>query len=147
MSGAGERGARCQVARTSTLVLAADPAAPAVARAVIGSELKRQRWDGPDEKSVLIALTEAVANAVRHGSQDDAPITIDYRVSPGHATVAVADTGSGHGRPEIGPVRVPPQTCQHGRGRVLMTSLADRVWMRPNASGITVSLSFSRAGG
>lgn len=140
-------GGCCHVARSSTLVLTADSAAPAVARAVIGSELKRQRWDGPDEKSVLIALTEAVANAVRHGSRDAAPITIDYRVSPAHATLAIADTGSGHGRPDIGPVRVPPPTWQHGRGRLLMSHLADRVLMRPNASGLTVSLSFSRAGG
>jgi serine/threonine-protein kinase RsbW len=97
----------------------------------------------PDDDifDMRLAVTEAVANAVRHGNQGDPtkPVQISFQTSPERVLVVVEDQGSG-----FDPRQVPdPHTAEglaqdSGRGLYLMRALTS--WLRFNSRGNCVTL-------
>lgn len=93
--------------------------------------------------NILIALTEAVNNAIHHGNGLDPSktVTLGYEVHPDSITFVVKDQGAGFDFEHL-PDPTDPQNLEkpHGRGVFLMRALAEKVEFDDN--GATVALSF-----
>ena len=93
--------------------------------------------------NILIALTEAVNNAIHHGNGLDPSktVTLGYEVHPDRIVFVVKDQGAGFDHEHL-PDPTDPQNLEkpHGRGVFLMRALAERVEFDDN--GATVILSF-----
>ena len=95
--------------------------------------------------NILIALTEAVNNAIHHGNGLDPSktVTLGYEVRPDRIVFVVKDQGPGFDFEHL-PDPTDPQNLEkpHGRGVFLMRALAEQVEFSDN--GATVALSFDR---
>ncbi|MBL0129332.1 MAG: ATP-binding protein [Flavobacteriales bacterium] len=95
--------------------------------------------------NILIALTEAVNNAIHHGNALDPTktVTLGYEVKDDRIVFMVQDQGAGFDFNHL-PDPTDPQNLEkpHGRGVFLMRALADSIEFRDN--GATVALAFSR---
>ena len=80
--------------------------------------------------NILIAVTEAVNNAIQHGNKYDPSkhIQISFKSSKNQISFVVQDEGSGFDFTKI-PDPTSPENIEkpHGRGIFLMNSLADKV--------------------
>jgi len=92
---------------------------------------------------VLVAVTEALANALEHGSTAGGEVAVGFVVGRERATVRVRDgggpdPGSGPAAPEP-----PPPAADRGRGGALMHGLAERVVIREHSPGTEVRMEFA----
>lgn len=94
--------------------------------------------------NILIAVTEAVNNAIQHGNKMDPAknIHISFKSDNNQIAFKVQDEGNGFDYTRI-PDPTSPENLEkpHGRGIFLMNSLADKVEFADN--GKTVELSFN----
>jgi anti-sigma regulatory factor (Ser/Thr protein kinase) len=127
---------------TRTSRVPACPDAALRAREWVFEELREADWPEPCLQDVALAVDEAVQNAVEHGSVPDAEIRIDLRVDDDRAEVRVRDRGRPGTRPPTGPPRPPGDHAIRGRGRVIMSNLADVVWRPAAGGGTEVRLQF-----
>lgn len=121
-------------------------AALAGTRAALGAALGRQSWNAGESARVLTATTEALVNAVEHGSQRGAEVRVSWLVEPGRAWIAVTDEGRPDKPYPTGPACAPSERATCGRGRLMMHALAERVASRAVGGGTRVSLEFRAAG-
>jgi anti-sigma regulatory factor (Ser/Thr protein kinase) len=115
------------------------------ARDHLAAALSAERWGDDDAIRVMTASTEALANALEHGSGPGARVEMAFTVSRRAASVRVTDAGRA-GRPadlEDEP-EAPPEASTHGRGRLLMRALADEVRIGRRGPGTEVRLGFGR---
>lgn len=93
--------------------------------------------------NILIALTEAVNNAIHHGNSLDPSkkVTVGYGLQGDRIVFVVQDQGAGFDYEHL-PDPTDPQNLEkpHGRGVFLMRALADEIEFAEN--GATVALSF-----
>lgn len=94
--------------------------------------------------NILIALTEAVNNAIHHGNRLDPSkqVVVGYRVAGDKVTFVVCDQGPGFDHDHL-PDPTDPENIEkpHGRGVFLMRALADEVAFDDN--GASVAMTFS----
>ncbi len=94
--------------------------------------------------NILIALTEAVNNAIHHGNQLDPAkkVQLGYGVEGERVTFVVSDEGPGFDHENL-PDPTDPENIEkpHGRGVFLMRALSDGVEFSDN--GATVAIAFS----
>jgi serine/threonine-protein kinase RsbW len=94
--------------------------------------------------NILIALTEAVNNAIHHGNTLDPSkqVLLGYVMDGNKVTFIVSDEGPGFDHEHL-PDPTDPQNIEkpHGRGVFLMRALSDSVEFSDN--GATVAISFS----
>jgi serine/threonine-protein kinase RsbW len=94
---------------------------------------------------ILLALSEAVTNAIRHGNREDPATFVDIRFSAeqGRVTISVEDEGEG-----FDPERLPDPThherifTPNGRGVFLLRSLANDVQFEFTSTGTVVIAHF-----
>ena len=127
-----------------TLRLPADPASLAPVRHLLADAIERRGWGRDDIWRVVLAVQEALVNAVEHGSVEGAPIEVRLSVGRDRACVRLRDRGRPGVPSPCGPAVAPPAAQTHGRGRLIMASLADAVDSRPAGSGTRVELAFQR---
>jgi serine/threonine-protein kinase RsbW len=93
--------------------------------------------------NILIALTEAVNNAIHHGNRLDPTkqVTLGYEVKDGRIIFLVQDQGPGFDYNHL-PDPTDPQNLEkpHGRGVFLMRALAEEVEFHDQ--GATVTMAF-----
>ncbi|HMU12598.1 MAG: ATP-binding protein [Bacteroidetes bacterium] len=93
--------------------------------------------------NILIALTEAVNNAIHHGNRLDPSksVGLGYQVKGDKIVFVVSDEGPGFDFQHL-PDPTDPQNIEkpHGRGVFLMRALADSVEFSDN--GATVAMAF-----
>jgi serine/threonine-protein kinase RsbW len=93
--------------------------------------------------NILIALTEAVNNAIHHGNALDPAkvVSVGYEVKGDRIVFLVQDQGPGFDFNHL-PDPTDPQNLEkpHGRGVFLMRALADAVEFTDN--GATVAMAF-----
>lgn len=93
--------------------------------------------------NILIALTEAVNNAIHHGNRLDPGknVSLGYALQGDRIVFVVGDEGPGFDFNNL-PDPTDPQNIEkpHGRGVFLMRALADAVEFSHN--GATVSMAF-----
>ncbi len=94
--------------------------------------------------NILIALTEAVNNAIHHGNRLDPAkqVTVGYEMRDDRIVFLVQDQGPGFDFGHL-PDPTDPENIEkpHGRGVFLMKALADSVEFEDN--GATVAMAFS----
>jgi serine/threonine-protein kinase RsbW len=88
----------------------------------------------------VVAVNEAVTNAIRHGAADDrGRIQLSVVTDAQRLTFAVRDQGT-----FVMPVMDGAENSEHGRGLSLMASLVDEVQLEIDPGGTTVRLSKAR---
>lgn len=94
--------------------------------------------------NILIALTEAVNNAIHHGNRLDPnkTVTVGCLIQPDHIAFTVQDQGPGFDHDHL-PDPTDPQNIEkpHGRGVFLMRALADKVEFADNGAAVTMTFS------
>ena len=95
---------------------------------------------------VLLAMTEAVNNAIIHGNKQNPnkPVTVDVRIENTTFIAVVTDEGGGFDPASI-PDPTDPENLlrEGGRGVFLIQHLADRVEFRRTEKGMAVMLKIS----
>jgi len=98
------------------------------------------------EHNILLALSEAVTNAIRHGSNEDRKkrVHIGFQFQQGVITISVRDFGCG-----FQPDALPDPTMGErlfstgGRGVYLLKALANQVEFHCSETGTIVTFSFT----
>src|ERR1017187_5168952 len=94
--------------------------------------------------NILVALTEAVNNAIQHGNKNNPSkhIDITFKIRPDHISFTIKDEGPGFDFSHL-PDPTAPENIEklNGRGVFLMKNLADKVEFEDNGS--TVKLDFN----
>jgi anti-sigma regulatory factor (Ser/Thr protein kinase) len=121
-----------------TMTLPADPTVLAVMRRALRRWLGEAGAGEDDAYDVLVATTEAAANAVEHAyGPGDATFEIEGRSDErGRVTLVVRDRGSWR----------PPRGHNRGRGTLLMQELMDDFEVATGESGTEVRMSKQLAG-
>ncbi len=94
--------------------------------------------------NILIAVTEAVNNAIQHGNNNDPKknVIIKYNVEPNGITFSIADEGKGFDYKNLPDPTAPENIDKiNGRGIFLMKNLADALEF--NQDGKEVHLKFN----
>lgn len=98
-------------------------------------DLVTELMSGEQLESLIIAVSEAVTNAVRHA--DAQTYWVDVVADDRTVTVSVSDDGKGA---ETTHTQMPSPTAQGGRGFPLMAVLVDDVTVDTTPEGTTVRL-------
>ena len=113
-------------------------------REALAAALARNGWADDGIGRVVLAVTEALTNAVEHGSPEDGHIELSFLVTSAYAVVRVADDGRPGVPVPAGEPMAPPLASVRGRGRLIMHALAQRVTTAPIGEGTEVVLEFDR---
>lgn len=125
------------------LDVAAEMASLVEVRAALSRGLARHGGPNDLHARVVLAVGEAAANAVEHGSRAGGRIRIALRAEPGHVWVEVTDGGRlGASVPLTDPTPPPTTDCR-GRGLLLMRRLSEEMRIRAGGDGMAVLLRFS----
>ncbi|MBL0328050.1 MAG: ATP-binding protein [Bacteroidetes bacterium] len=91
--------------------------------------------------NILVAITEAVNNAIYHGNQANPKKNIDifFKSFPDHVSFIVKDEGKGFNYDNL-PDPTNPENIENpnGRGVFLMRNLADKVSFEDNGSKVVL---------
>lgn len=118
------------------LRIAAGPSGLATARNYAADAAAAFGLDAAERFDVVLAVHEAVANAMRHGAPDErGHIRLEASVGAERLTFTVHDCGEFKQ-----PVAAPPD-ADHGRGLEMIGSLMDEVVLVIGPTGTTVRLS------
>ena len=134
-----------RVVAPSMVLIPADLASVAVVRAAICATLRDLGWDEDECRRVVLAASEAVANAVEHGSLEGELIEIVYQVGETEARVRVLDSGGAVRWTPPATPPVPSPDATRGRGLSIISALAQKVEFRPAGRGTELRLDFARA--
>ncbi|HEY9082851.1 MAG TPA: ATP-binding protein [Vicingaceae bacterium] len=96
--------------------------------------------------NILIALTEAVNNAIQHGNgyKPDTFVVIEYEVSDDEVLFIVKDEGNGFDYEKIPDPTLPENILNtNGRGVFLMQNLADKFAFENNGSIVKLTFCLS----
>ncbi|HEX6423097.1 MAG TPA: ATP-binding protein [Acidimicrobiales bacterium] len=121
--------------RTSTRFRRERAAVPS-ARAFVAHALRSAGATTEAVERLVLAVAEACNNVIFHA--DGPAFTVSVLVDGGHATVTVADTGSGFDPPDHPTMPAPDAAGK--RGLPLMQALVDHVAVKSDDGGTTVAL-------
>jgi serine/threonine-protein kinase RsbW len=95
--------------------------------------------------NILLALTEAVDNAIEHGNQNnpDKAVELSYRASGSDVTFTVADQGQGFDPSHVSDPTHPQSGSEEGRGLFVMKHLADKVAFEENGKKVVLSFNLN----
>lgn len=82
------------------------------------------------EQELALALTEALANAVKHGSKNDSSLEVQCQVMTENSAmiIVVSDSGPGFDPSSVAsPLESAGLTAEHGRGLYMIRQLVDEV--------------------
>ncbi len=95
--------------------------------------------------NVLIAVTEAVNNAIQYGNRNDVTkqVLVIFNTSNGNLKVAISDQGSGFDYESL-PDPTDPENLEklEGRGIFLMKSLSDKLSFHNSGSKVEMSFNY-----
>jgi anti-sigma regulatory factor (Ser/Thr protein kinase) len=131
------RAAQQEIAREFTL--SGDANSITRAREAVMGFVKPYLASELEEIDVLIALQEALANAVLHGCQNDASKTIHCSavIDRSAFTITIRDSGPGFDvEAAMQSSAAGDNLTEHGRGICLMLSVMDEVWYGSGGSEV-----------
>jgi anti-sigma regulatory factor (Ser/Thr protein kinase) len=130
-------------ASITTLRARADLEALAPARATLAAALERGGWGGDDSARIMLVASEALSNAIEHGSRRGARIELAIEVAPDRAALRVTDAGR-PGCAGWAPPAPPPDSSPRGRGLLIMRALADEIEVLTAGPGTELRVEFRR---
>ena len=134
---------RPPAARSRACALPADVGSLADGRDAVRRALLREGWERERVEFVVLAVCEALTNAIEHGSVPGEPVEIEIAAAADHAEIRVTDRGRpGAARP-LGVPSPPPPTAERGRGLIIMGALADSLQIGLAGRGTGVRLRFA----
>jgi serine/threonine-protein kinase RsbW len=95
--------------------------------------------------NILIAVTEAVNNAITHGNHNnpDKSVTIAYSIDPNSITFSISDEGSGFDYKNLPDPTAPENLDKvNGRGIFLMKNLSDNIQFDENGKQVQLKFKF-----
>ena len=127
-------------------VFTGDSAAMTAARDRIMDFLHEQGVGEPEEIDILLALQEALANAVLHGCKNDPSqvVRCSVDIDADTITIVVADPGEGFDADTVCGGGDEPNLTEHGRGICLMRGLMDEVSYSHRGAEVTLKKLRSR---
>lgn len=131
--------------RTFSLTLPSDRASITAVEPFVASIDGIRRLDDQRYYNMLVALTEAVNNAIIHGNGADPSklVELQIQVSDSELIFVVNDSGSGFDPSDVPDPRHPDHVMRNGgRGVFLIQHLADVAEFYPTSSGMTVLIKF-----
>jgi serine/threonine-protein kinase RsbW len=96
--------------------------------------------------NILIAVTEAVNNAITHGNHNDPKksVTIAYSIDPSSITFSISDEGSGFDYKNLPDPTAPENIDKvNGRGIFLMKNLSDNIEFDENGKQVQLKFNFN----
>jgi serine/threonine-protein kinase RsbW len=118
------------------------PSSPGAGWAVqeeIIDHLRDQQWCGRDRFCVLLALEEAIANAIKHGNRLDPQkhVRVACKLSPTLLRIEIADEGPGFDSAHLPDPTEPWRLdCPCGRGVMLIRKFMSRVAYSPTGNKV-----------
>jgi len=98
--------------------------------------------------NILVALTEAVNNAIQHGNKNNPNKNVDvsFKYSPEQISFTIKDEGAGFDYTNL-PDPTDPKNIEklNGRGVFLMRNLADKVSFEENGSKVILDFNLLNA--
>lgn len=128
----------------SALQVPADLQVVGFVRCALACVLEREGWPTDGAGRVLLASTEALTNAIEHGSPQDGRVDVALTVSAERAHVRVVDEGRPGVPVPVCPSDPPPTTSERGRGLLIISRLADDFELCRSGEGTRVSAGFWR---
>jgi len=126
-----------------SLALPRDAIGIPMVRRVLGDAMRSLNVSETCIADMLLAVSEACSNAVRHGGPANR-YEVTAAIGAGHCDVRVADNGDGV--PQM-PPHFPPPDTENGRGLLIVQELADRWgWTRDASGRTTVWFELPRTG-
>ncbi len=117
-----------------------------VVRTAIRHALDRCGWDDEAAGQVVLAVSEAAANAIEHGSRPGELVEVVYQIDSEHASIRILDEGHGPVWTPPGVHRLPAHHSDRGRGLYLIEHLTDRFRIITDGPGTEIILDFTREG-
>ncbi len=108
---------------------------------VVDDALARLGLDEDSRHWVGIAVREGVANAIKHGNQQDPEkeVGVELAIEGDHAIIRIEDNGEGFDVEEVGDPLAPENLLKpNGRGIFYMKSFMDDIEYSKNPAGGTV---------
>ncbi|MEQ8834533.1 MAG: ATP-binding protein [Miltoncostaeaceae bacterium] len=127
---------------STALRIPADHAAVPFVRFTIVALLTREGWAGEPTCRVLLAASEAISNAIEHGSVHGAEVQVRLSADAAGAELIVRDQGRPGACQPVLPSGPPAATSAHGRGLYIMERLTERLELRPAGPGTEVVADF-----
>ena len=122
---------------SETLVLASGDTAKLAVDKLVDSLCERFNIGDTYYGNIMVALSEAMTNAIQHGNQNNPAkkITFSYTASPKEIRFSIEDEGPGFDYDHI-PDPTAPENLEklNGRGVFLMRHLAEKVEFEKNGS-------------
>lgn len=116
----------------------------AFVRGAVALVIDRRLMGGDGAGRMLLAASEAVSNAIEHGSPDDGgEVEVRVAITETGATLIVTDQGRPGVLPRLdlnAPTPAPEST--RGRGIVIMRNLADELRVERVGDGLRVTMDF-----
>jgi len=130
-------------ATIARLRLPADLGSLADGRGAVRRALLREGWERERVELVVLAVCEALTNAIEHGSVPGEPVAIEVAAAADHAEIRVTDRGRPGAVRPLGVPAPPPTTAERGRGLIIMGALADSLRIGLAGRGTNVCLRFA----
>ena len=128
----------------SCIRVPADIAVVSFVRSAFACVLEREEWPSDGAGRVLLASSEAVTNAIEHGSPAGGAVEVELSVTLDRADIRVIDQGRPGGPRPVLPLDPPPPSSPRGRGLIIISRLADDFGLRPCGNGTEVTAGFLR---
>lgn len=120
--------------------LVAMETAPREARSILRLWLTRQDWPSETVEDVVLAVNEAVSNAVDHAYRGTRPgqVRVSMRAEGPYDDrwVRVTVSDDGRWRPAVAREGATAEAPYRGHGLTVMRSVADEVAIRPGQAGV-----------
>ena len=108
---------------------------------VLKDRMEQLGIDKDTQHSVELAMREALANAIKHGNQQNPAkqVHVDLMVEEGELVIRVEDEGAGFNPDKVRDPLAPENILnRNGRGILFMNKFMDHIHYGSNASGGTV---------
>lgn len=114
-----------------------------VVRTAIRHALDRCGWNDETASQVVLAVSEATANAIEHGSRPGELVEVVYQIDSEHASIHVLDEGDGPAWVPPAVHRLPAHHSDRGRGLYLIQHLTDRFTIVTDGPGTELIMEFT----
>lgn len=117
----------------------------AFVRSAIACMLDRDSRSSEETGRLLLAVGEAVTNAIEHGSTRWGVVDVEVTLQPALARLVVTDQGDPTRPPRIDlAAPPPPEGSLRGRGLLIMRELSDEIHVEPVGDGTRLTMLFAR---